>query len=95
MVHELQFILARGQRIETELINDPKAHINSDQEKIQRFIAISKKAVDILEFLQDAFGKSHRHGIKSVTSKGSILDRIDFQEDFYNPVNIILFYVCL
>lgn len=70
----------RGNRLETELFD-----LSNVDEKTARFINLSKAAKEILKFLKMAFNE-HRPGVKAVTSKGTLIDKIDFAEEFYNPV---------
>ena len=86
VVQELELMMTRGQRFAKEnAVNKANAPSDIDPEKIERFITLSKKATEILDFVKDAF--THRRtGMRAVTSKGSVLDTIDYKEEFYNPV---------
>mgnify|MGYP007002796957 CR=1 FL=1 len=120
VVHELEFMVSRAQRLAAERQSNKVLFDASPEEekKAERFATLGRKATAILEYLKEVFsclkqqqqqqlqlrplsslGKANDQkqqqqpqpqqqlNIRAVTSKGSLLDTIDFKEDRNDPVS--------
>ena len=80
VVQELQSMMARGQRLQ---VSKSSEDINNDEQQESmnlRYKQLAKKSAEILDCLQKAFD-SNVENIRAITSKGSLLDRIDYKEE--------------
>ena len=116
VVHELEFMVSRAQRLAAERQSNKVLFDASPEEekKAERFATLGRKATAILEYLKEVFSclkqqqqqqlrplsslgeandqkqqqpQPQQLNIRAVTSKGSLLDTIDFKEDRNDPVS--------
>ncbi|OTF73802.1 hypothetical protein BLA29_006351 [Euroglyphus maynei] len=95
VVQELQSMMARGERLNNITSED----IKIDEQQELKHKQLAKKSSEILDFLHKAFD-SNMSNIRAITSKGSLLDRIDYKEESYNnldPTNNddLILYGCI
>nr|XP_046919134.1 telomerase-binding protein EST1A-like [Dermatophagoides farinae] len=88
VVQELQSMMARGQRLQ---VSKSSEDINNDEQQESmnlRYKQLAKKSAEILDCLQKAFD-SNVENIRAITSKGSLLDRIDYKEESNDNSNAV------
>jgi len=86
VVQELKTIVDRGQkssRLATE--SDALQKELQDRDKIQDLLVKGKKSAQVLEVLREAFS-AHRDRVCALSSKGNIMNTIDFMEEFDDAV---------